>query len=61
MERRRTMRPERDRHYHEFRHRKTGTVYQWVDLSTVYTGFVLVCTEAQSIFLVRFSNLERVE
>lgn len=50
-----------DRHYNQFRHKFTGTRYLWVDLSTAHTGYVYVCTEAQSIYIVRYANIERIE
>lgn len=46
--------------YGRFEHIKTGTKYLWVDLSTKDTGYVYVCTPAQSIYIVRFENLRRI-
>lgn len=46
--------------YHAFQHIKTGTRYLWVDVSTSQTGYVLVCTDAQSIYIVKFKNLRRI-
>lgn len=46
--------------YHSFEHVKTGMRYLWVDLSTKNTGYVYVCTPAQSIYIVRFKNLRRI-
>lgn len=49
------------RQYNSYRHKVTGTRYHWVDLTNVDTGLVQVCTEAQSIYLVSFKNIERID
>jgi len=46
--------------YHAYQHIKTGTRYLWVDLATSSTGYVMVCTDAQSIYIVKFKNLRRI-
>lgn len=48
------------REYNTFENVNTGTRYNWVDTQTWYSGFVQVCTDAGSIYVVRVKNLKRI-